>query len=103
MTKEERHLWYDFLKAYPTRFIRQKISGTYIVDFYCAQARLVIEIDGSGHYTEEGELYDKERTKFLSKYGLRVVRVTNLEIARNFQGVCEYIDMLVQQSLSQLR
>ena len=103
MTKEERHLWYDFLKAYPTRFIRQKIIGKYIVDFYCAQARLVIEIDGSGHYTEEGELYDKERTEFLSKYGLSVVRVTNLEIARNFQGVCEYIDMLVQQSLSQLR
>ena len=99
MTKEERRLWYDFLKTYPIRFIRQKVLGKYIVDFYCAQANLVVEVDGSGHYTDEGERYDRERTQFLSEYGLRVIRVTNLEMANNFQGVCEYIDLLVKQSL----
>ncbi len=101
MTKEEKRLWYDFLKTHSTRFLRQKILGKYIVDFYCPQAKLVVEIDGSGHYTDEGERHDQERTRFLAGYGLRVVRITNLEIAQNFRGVCEYIDKLVQQSLSQ--
>ena len=100
MTKEERKLWYDFLKEYPVKFSRQKILGIYIVDFYSAQAKLVIELDGSGHYSEEGELYDKQRTELLSGYGLTVVRISNLEIAKNFQGVCEYIDSMVKQSLS---
>ena len=100
MTKEERRLWYDFLRTYPVKFIRQKVLGTYIVDFYSASAKLVIELDGSGHYSDEGELYDKQRTEFLSGYGLTVVRISNLEIAKNFQGVCEYIDGMVQQSLS---
>ena len=99
MTKEERHLWYDFLKAYPVKFIRQKVLGKYIVDFYSAQAKLVIELDGSGHFTEDGELYDEERTAFLAGYDLRVIRFTNLEIARNFEGVCQYIDEVVKQSL----
>ena len=62
MTKEEKRLWYDFLRTYPIRFLRQKVLGKYIVDFYCAKAKLVIELDGSGHYTEEGKQYDKERT-----------------------------------------
>ena len=100
MTKEERHLWYDFLRTYPIRFSRQKIFGKYIVDFYSAQAKLIIELDGSGHFTEEGELYDEERTAFLTAYGLQVIRFTNLDIARNFQGVCERIDEVVKQSLS---
>ena len=98
MTKEERRLWYDFLKAYPIKFIRQKVLGMYIVDFYSAQAKLVIELDGSGHFSEDGELYDEERTAFLEAYGLRVIRFTNLEVARNFDGVCQYIDEVVQQS-----
>ena len=100
MTKEERKLWYDFLKEYPIKFSKQKVLGRYIVDFYSAQAKLVIELDGSGHYNKEGEAYDKERTEFLSGYGLTVVRISNLEIAKRFQGVCEYIDGMVQQSLS---
>ena len=103
MTKEERHLWYDFLKSYPIKFSRQKVLGKYIVDFYSAQAKLVIELDGSAHFTEEGESYDKERTAFLSAYGLKVIRFTNLEIARDFQAVCERIDELVKQSLSHLQ
>ena len=52
MTKEERHLWYDFLRSYPVRFSRQKVLGKYIADFYCAEAKLVIELDGSQHYED---------------------------------------------------
>ena len=99
MTKEEKHLWYDFLRNYPIRFSRQKILGKYIADFYCAEAKLVIELDGSGHYTEEGKEYDKDRTDFLEEYGLTVVRIINSEIHKNFRGVCEYIDIIVQQLL----
>ena len=101
MTKEEKHLWYDFLRGYPIHFLRQKVLGKYIVDFYCAQAKLIIELDGSGHYAKDGEEYDAERTAFLEEYGLKVVRITNLEVTRNFKGVCEYIHCLVKQSLSQ--
>ena len=103
MTKEERHLWYDFLKAYPVRFSRQKILGKYIVDFYSAQARIIIELDGSQHYESENIKKDSERTKYLEDYGLTVLRIPNNEVMGNFLGVCEYIDTAVKQSLSQLR
>ena len=99
MTKEEKHLWYDFLRTYPVRFLRQKVLGKYIVDFYCAEAKLVVELDGSGHYTESGKQYDKERTVFLEEYGLTVIRISNLEIHNNFRGVCDYIHHTVEQSL----
>ena len=97
MTKEEKHLWYDFLRTHPIRFSRQKVLGRYIADFYCA------ELDGSGHYTDQGKQHDEERTAFLEEYGLTVIRIPNTEIHTNFRGVCEYIDHLVEQSLSQLR
>lgn len=97
MTKEERHLWYDFLRTYPIRFLRQKILGSYIVDFYCAKAKLVVEIDGSQHCDEERKAYDAERTAFLSGYGLNVLRIPNTEINRNFSGVCEWIDSEVKK------
>ena len=100
-TKEERHLWYDFLRRYPVRFIRQKIIGRYIVDFYCAKANLVIELDGSQHYESEGKAHDAERTAFLQEYGIKVLRIPNNEVSKNFRGVCEYIDTAVRQSLSQ--
>ena len=103
MTKEERHLWYVFLRTYPIRFSRQKILGKYIADFYSAEAKLVIELDGSQHYEEEGMAKDAERTAFLEAYGLSVIRIPNNEVSRNFRGVCEYIDVAVRQSLSQLR
>ena len=103
MTKEERHLWYDYLRTHPVRFSRQKVLGKYIADFYSAEAHLVIELDGGGHYTEETILYDSERTKFLEGYGLRVIRIPNNEVNNNFSGVCEYIDLMIEQSLSQLR
>ena len=103
MTKEERHLWYDFLRSYPTRFSRQKVLGKYIVDFYCAEAKLVIELDGSQHYEDKNLERDAERTRFLQSYGLTVIRIPNNEVSRNFRGVCEYVDTAVKQSLSQLR
>lgn len=75
MTKEERHLWYDFLRSYPVRFSRQKVLGKYIVDFYCAKANLVIELDGSQHYEAQNIEKDAERTAFLQGYGLTVIRI----------------------------
>ena len=103
MTKEERHLWYDFLKGYPVRFSRQKVLGKYIADFYSAEAKIVIELDGSQHYQEGNLETDQERTEFLEKYGLKVIRIANNEVNWNFQEVCELIDKEVRQSLSQLR
>ena len=103
MTKEERHLWYDFLRDYPVRFSRQKVLGRYIADFYSAEAKLVIELDGSQHYEPQEQEKDAERSAFLEDYGLRVLRIPNNAIKENFRGVCEYIDQAVRQSLSQLR
>lgn len=91
MTKKERRLWYDFLKNLPFSFRRQKVIGNYIVDFYCADAKLVIELDGGQHYEEKGVEKDKERDAFLQALGLTVLRYSNLEILQNFQGVCEHI------------
>ena len=103
MTKEERHLWYDFLRTYPIRFYRQKVLGKYIADFYSAEAKLVVELDGSQHYEENNTEKDAERTAFLEGYRLTVIRIPNNEVTHNFRGVCEYIDGAVRQSLSQLR
>ena len=103
MTKEERHLWYDFLCSYPIRFSRQKVLGKYIADFYCAQAKLVIELDGSQHYNPENMKKDEERSEYLKGYDITVLRIPNNEIMRNFDGVCLYIDDAVKRSLSQLR
>ena len=101
MTKEERHLWYDFLRTYPVRFSRQKVLGKYIADFYSAEAKLVIELDGSQHYEDVNTEKDAESTAFLEGYGLPIIRIPNNEVSRNFRGVCEYIDAAVRQSLSQ--
>ena len=99
MTREERHLWYDFLRFYPVRFYRQKIFGNYIVDFYCSKARLVLELDGSQHYEKEYLIKDQERSAFLESHGLKVLRIANLEVNKNFQGVCRYIDEEVQRRI----
>ena len=97
MTKEERHLWYDFLKDYPVRFLRQKVIDNYIVDFYCSKAKLVIELDGcSQHYEKEMLLKDKIRTEKIEKYNLTVIRIPNCEINIHFTEVCEYIDCFVK-------
>ena len=101
MTKEEKHLWYDFLCTHHARFSRQKVLGKYIADFYSAQAKLVIELDGSQHYQDGNAEKDAERSAFLEGYGLTVIRIPNNEVTRNFRGVCEFIDTTVRQSLSQ--
>ncbi len=99
MTKEERHLWYDFLRLYPVRFLRQKVIDNYIVDFYCHEVRLIIELDGSQHYEEKGLLKDKIRTEKIENRNLTVIRIPNNEVNNNFAGVCEYIDWWVKKSL----
>ena len=99
MTKEDHRLWYDYLRGYPVRFSRQKVLGKYIADFYCAKARLVIELDGSQHFDNANIRKDDERTAFIERYGLRVIRIPNNEVSQNFSGVCEYIDLAVKQSL----
>ena len=100
MTKEERHLWYDFLKEYPVQFKRQVPFENYITDFYCFQAKLVVELDGSQHYEPEEMEYDKKRTAYLESVGLTVLRFSNLDISKNFRGVCEQIDMVVRNRLN---
>ena len=99
MTKQECHLWYDYLKNCPIRFLRQKVIENYIVDFYCKKLNLVIEIDGGQHYEDESIKYDNERTEVLNKYGLEVVRFTNIDIDKNFEGVCEFLDKKITESL----
>ena len=99
MTKEERHLWYDFLITYPIQFKRQYPVGCYITDFYCYQARLIVELDGSQH-CEPNELeYDQRRTAFLERQGLFVLRISNRDITERFRGVCELIDLTVRKRM----
>jgi len=87
MTPQEKKLWYDFLRKYPVKFYKQRIIESFIVDFYCADARLVIELDGSQHYTEQGKAYDEERSQILNLYDLEVLRFTNLELDQQFDAV----------------
>lgn len=91
MTKEERHLWYDFLKALPVTVNRQKTIGNYIVDFYCASAKIAIELDGSQHFDKEAIRYDTDRSAYLNSLGITVLRYSNLDVQNNFRGVCEDI------------
>ena len=92
MTREEKQLWYQFLRTHPLRFLRQKVIDNYIVDFYCHEARLVIELDGSQHYEKGGLLRDQIRTECIEQRGLTVLRIPNNAVWENFEGVCAYID-----------
>lgn len=99
-TKEENHLWYDFLRDYPIQFRRQKTFGRYIVDFFCEKAALVVELDGSQHYDGDGPEHDQSRTKWLEQVcHIKVLRFTNLDIKRRFGGVCTEIDERVKEAL----
>ncbi len=100
MTKEERHLWYDYLKNYPVRFLRQKVIDNYIVDFYCHDARLVIELDGSQHYNKQGLKKDRIRTSRLENRNLLVLHIPNNALSHDFKSVCEYIDHIVTARLA---
>jgi len=97
-TPEENHLWYDFLRNYPVRFQRQKAIDHFIADFYCHAAKLVIELDGSQHYEEQHKRYDDFRTEILEGYDLTVIRFTNTQVKKNFEGVCQYIDQVVRKA-----
>ena len=99
MTREERRLWYDFLRSYPVRFLRQKVIDHYVVDFYCHAAKLIIEVDGSQHFSEQGMTKDALRTERIEARNLTVIRIPNNAISTNFQGVCTYIDEYIKSTL----
>jgi very-short-patch-repair endonuclease len=95
MTPAEKKLWNNYLKTLKTKFFRQRPIDNFIVDFYCAKLKLVIEIDGETHFTDEEKNYDSQRTLILEGYGLQVIRFTNQQVFKNFEGVCEYIDNFI--------
>ena len=99
-TKEENHLWYDFLKTYPVQFRRQYPVGCFYADFYCYKAKLAIELDGSQHYEPENIIADQQRTAYFEKMGLHILRFTNTDIWKNFPGVCEMIDREVKRRIN---
>ena len=101
MTPWERKLWYEFLRTYPIRFQRQKAIDHYIVDFFCAQAGIALELDGGGHYEAEQIERDNLRTHILARFGVQVVRICNMDIDHHFREVCEMIDEIVRNSLPQ--
>jgi very-short-patch-repair endonuclease len=94
-TPQEKHLWFDYLKKQTKQFNRQRIIGVYIVDFFCPTLNLVIEIDGSQHYEEVALEYDARRTEYFESLALKVIRLTNIDIDRNFNGVCEMLDEII--------
>ena len=102
MTRQEKHLWYDFLRYYPVKIYKQRIIDNFITDFYCHNARLVIEIDGPQHYTDEGKAHDEARTEIFKRYGIRVLRFSNKDIDDNFKDVCNMIDRVINERIENL-
>ena len=102
MTPQERHLWYDFLRDFEINVYKQRIIGNFIADFYCHSARLVIEIDGSQHYTMEGRSYDEARTEIIQRYGIEVIRFANSDVDNNFTGVCYMIEKKIRERIAAL-
>ncbi|MBE6642922.1 MAG: endonuclease domain-containing protein [Ruminococcaceae bacterium] len=103
MTPQERHLWYDYLRYYPVKIYKQRIIDNYIADFYCAKARLVIELDGSQHYTSDGREYDSIRTEVIQKYNLEVIHFLNGDVDNKFNGVCSVIDRTIKERLEKIK
>lgn len=99
-TKEENLLWYRFLRKYPYRFRRQYVIGNYIADFFCHRAKLVVELDGSHHYSSSEKEYDDKRTSYLESLGIKVLRFSNLDVLRQFDAVCATIDQTVNIQIS---
>ena len=99
MTPQERRLWYSFLRNYEVKVYRQRVIDRFIVDFYCAKAKLVIEVDGGQHYSEDGVMHDRERTAYLQGYGLEVLRFSNSDVDRRFEAVCEQINETVKSRM----
>ena len=102
MTRHEKHLWYDFLRYYPVKIYKQRIIDNFIADFYCHSARLVIELDGSQHYTNQGKAHDAARTEIFKKYGISVLRFSNKDIDENFDGVCRMINKTIHERIENL-
>jgi len=102
MTPQERLLWYLYLRSHPLRFQRQKTIGDYIVDFYCHSAKMVVEIDGSQHYSDEGKADDSKRDDFLKKYGLQTIRIADSDVNQHFYAVCQYINGAVKERMNVL-
>ncbi len=100
MTKQEKHLWYDFLQNYSVKFYRQRVIERFIADFYCSAAKLVIELDGKQHYANDAYEYDKARTEAIERYGIEVLRFSNEDIDRRFDMVCKTIDEKVKQRIT---
>jgi very-short-patch-repair endonuclease len=99
MTPQERKLWYLFLRKYPIKIYKQRIIDSFIADFYCASAKLVIEVDGVQHYEEQGLAYDTERSAILEHYGLKVLRFSNVDIDTKFDSACNIIHQTIQSRL----
>ena len=102
MTRHEKHLWYDFLRYYPLKIYKQRIIDNFIADFYCHSAHLVIELDGSQHYTSQGKAHDAARTEILEIYGIYVLRFSNRDVDKNFEGVCRMIDRVINERIEDL-
>ena len=100
LTREEKRLWFGFLRKYPVKFTRQKILGKYIADFYAAEVKLAVEVDGSGHYTQEGIEHDRERAEYLRQsFGVEIIRIPNADILIRFSEVCDFIDQAVRKAV----
>ena len=98
MTTAERKLWHQYLRTFKFKVYRQRPIDYFIVDFYCPSLKLVIEVDGEGHYTDEGKDYDQERTQRLEGYGIKVIRFTNQQVLNEFESVCEEIEKMIPPS-----
>ena len=100
LTPAEKHFW-NALRSTPfyqdNTFNRQKPFGKYIVDFYCHEQQLVIEIDGDSHYEDHAQVYDQKRTKFLESHGLKVVRFTNSEVMKSIDGVMIILEKMIEK------
>ena len=101
-TNEENKLWYIYLRKYPFKIRRQHPIGNFIVDFFCKETKLVIEIDGIQHQMDKQSKYDDNRTLFLEKLGYRVLRFGNLDVNKKFDDVCYYIDLVMKERLEEL-
>ena len=97
MTKQERHLWYDFLRSYSIKVYRQRVIDNYVADFYCPAAKLVIELDGGQHYDDAKMIEDEHRSAIINQYGIQVLRIPNNEVDNNFDNVCIYLDSVVKE------
>lgn len=103
MTPQERYLWFDFLRDYPVRFRRQRVIESFVADFYCSRALLVIEIDGSQHFTPQGQAYDLERSAIFETYGIQVLRFSNYEVDTQFEAVCNLIRHVTEDRMQKIQ